>query len=120
MRPPSPAEPASLNLQGRLTAHERLELLFDEGTFQEQDAFVLHSNPAVEKIPGEGVVTGYGEIYGKIVFAFAHDFTVHGGSLSQEQASKVCKVRRQVQMVSSEIMAVAKDSDPSRSLFRAC
>ena len=81
---------------GKLTARERLNLLFDENTFVELDAFVKHrcSNFGMEKqeIPGEGVVTGYGKVEGRLVCAFAQDFTVLGGSLGEMHAKKICKV----------------------------
>ncbi len=81
---------------GKLTARERLELLFDPGTFAEIDKFVTHRctdfGMAEQKIPGDGVVTGYGRIEGRQVFAFAQDFTVFGGSLSGAFAEKICKV----------------------------
>jgi propionyl-CoA carboxylase beta chain len=81
---------------GKLTARERLELLFDPGTFVEIDKFVTHRctdfGMADQKIPGDGVVTGYGRIEGRQVFVFAQDFTVFGGSLSGAFAEKICKV----------------------------
>ena len=81
---------------GKLTARERLNKLFDENTFVELDAFVKHrcSNFGMEKqeIPGEGVVTGYGKVDGRLVCAFAQDFTVLGGSLGEMHAKKIGKV----------------------------
>jgi propionyl-CoA carboxylase beta chain len=81
---------------GKLTARERLELLFDPGTFVEIDKFVTHRctdfGMDEQKIPGDGVVTGYGRIEGRQVFVFAQDFTVFGGSLSGAFAEKICKV----------------------------
>ncbi len=81
---------------GKLTARERLELLFDPGTFVEIDKFVTHRctdfGMADQKIPGDGVVTGYGRIEGRQVFVFAQDFTVFGGSLSGAFAEKICKI----------------------------
>ncbi len=81
---------------GKLTARERLNLLFDENTFVELDAFVKHrcSNFGMEKqeAPGEGVVCGYGKIDGRLVYAFAQDFTVVGGSLGEMHAKKIVKV----------------------------
>ncbi len=72
--------------KGKLTAHERIALLFDEGTFEEIDAYVTPSDQGVEfgKVElayGDGVVTGHGRIDGRLVFAFAQDFTIMGGSL---------------------------------------
>ncbi|SKC90962.1 Acetyl-CoA carboxylase, carboxyltransferase component (subunits alpha and beta), partial [Maledivibacter halophilus] len=82
--------------KGKLTARERINLLFDEGSFVELDAFVKHrcTNFGMEKLeaPGEGVVTGYGMVDGRLVYAFAQDFTVIGGSLGEMHASKICKV----------------------------
>jgi methylmalonyl-CoA decarboxylase alpha subunit len=82
--------------RGKLTARERLALLFDEGTFTELDKFVKHRcvNFGMEKVdaPGEGVVTGYGTVDGRLVYAFAQDFTVVGGSLGEMHAQKICKV----------------------------
>lgn len=82
--------------KGKLTARERINLLFDEGTFVELDAFVTHrcANFGMEKVdaPGEGVVTGYGMVDGRLVYAFAQDFTVVGGSLGEMHAAKICKV----------------------------
>jgi len=81
---------------GKLTARERLELLFDPGTFVEIDKFVTHRctdfGMAEQKIPGDGVVTGHGRIEGRRVFVFAQDFTVFGGSLSGAFAEKICKI----------------------------
>ncbi len=83
--------------KGKLTARERLELLLDDGSFEEFDMFVEHRcsefGMAEQKIPGDGVVTGWGTINGRIVYVFAKDFTVFGGSLSQAHAQKVCKVQ---------------------------
>ncbi len=81
---------------GKLTARERIELLFDPGSFVEIDRFVVHrcNDFGMEKtkIPGDGVVTGYGRITGRQVFLFAQDFTVFGGSLSGAFAEKICKI----------------------------
>src|SRR5512137_1610275 len=76
--------------KGKLSARERLELLLDEGTFEEWDMFVEHRcldfGMAENKIPGDGVVTGYGMINGRLVFVFSQDFTVFGGALSEAHA----------------------------------
>jgi propionyl-CoA carboxylase beta chain len=81
---------------GKLTARERIELLLDPGTFVEVDRFVTHRctdfGMEKQKIPGDGVVTGYGKIDGRQVFLFAQDFTVFGGSLSGAFAEKLCKI----------------------------
>lgn len=84
--------------QGRLTARERLELLFDAGSFTEIDLFVKHRGielgmPAREN-PAEGVVTGFGKVEGRTVYAFSQDFTVMGGSLGEMHAEKIIKVQR--------------------------
>src|SRR6202044_3282733 len=82
--------------QGRMTARERVEALLDRGSFVEIDKFKTHRitdlDMAEKKIPGDGVVTGYGTIDGRQVCIFSHDFTVFGGSLSGAFAEKVCKV----------------------------
>lgn len=83
--------------KGKLTARERLNLLFDEGSFIEIDTFVEHrcTNFGMEntKAPGEGVVSGYGTVNGRLVFSYAQDFTVIGGSLGEMHAAKICKVQ---------------------------
>ncbi|MEO6259388.1 MAG: acyl-CoA carboxylase subunit beta [Thermoanaerobaculia bacterium] len=82
--------------EGKLTARERISLLFDPGSFQELDQLVVHrsSDFGMEKqrISGDGVVTGYGTINGRLVYAFAQDFTVFGGSLSETHAAKIVKI----------------------------
>jgi propionyl-CoA carboxylase beta chain len=82
--------------EGKLTAHERVELLLDPGTFFEVDTFVTHRSRDFEmekiQIPGDGVVCGAGRIDGRPVYVFAQDFTVFGGSLSEANAEKICKV----------------------------
>ncbi len=79
---------------GKLTARERIEILLDEGSFVELDPFVVHRTTdfPLEKIPGDGVVTGYGQIWARRVYIFSQDFTVFGGSLSEAHAEKICKV----------------------------
>src|SRR6056300_1623425 len=82
--------------RGKMTARERLELLLDDGSFQEIDALVEHRCRDFDMdknvIPGDGVVTGHGTINGREVFAFAQDFTVYGGSLGEMHGLKICKV----------------------------
>ena len=87
---------AKQHAKGKLTARERIELLLDEGSFEEYDMFVTHrctdfgmedSKPA-----GDGVVTGWGTINGRMVYVFSQDFTVFGGSLSETHAQKICKI----------------------------
>jgi len=83
--------------KGKLTARERIELLLDAKSFEEFDMFVEHRNTdfGAEKnrIPGDGVVTGWGTINGRMVYVFAKDFTVFGGSLSEAHAQKICKIQ---------------------------
>jgi propionyl-CoA carboxylase beta chain len=88
---------AAQHERGKLTARERLDLLMDKGTFEEFDMFVEHRSAefGMEKnrIPGDGVVTGWGTVNGRTVFAFAKDFTVFGGSLSEAHAEKMVKIQ---------------------------
>jgi propionyl-CoA carboxylase beta chain len=81
---------------GKLTARERIDVLFDPGTFEEVDKLVTHRcrdfGMAAQVVPGDGVVTGHGRVNGRVVYAFAQDFTVFGGSLSETNAAKICKV----------------------------
>jgi propionyl-CoA carboxylase beta chain len=83
--------------RGKLTARERIELLMDKGSFEEFDMFVEHRSNEFgmekTKIPGDGVVTGWGTVNGRTVFAFAKDFTVFGGSLSETHAQKITKIQ---------------------------
>jgi acetyl-CoA carboxylase carboxyltransferase component len=82
--------------KGKLTARERLDLLLDPDTFNELDMFVTHRSIDFglddQRIPGDGVVTGYGQIDGRLVYVFSQDFTVFGGSLSEAHAEKICKI----------------------------
>jgi propionyl-CoA carboxylase beta chain len=82
--------------QGKLTARERILLLLDDNTFQEMGMFVEHRSTSFgldkQTFPGDGVVTGYGKIHGRLVYVFSQDFTVLGGSLSETHAEKICKV----------------------------
>jgi propionyl-CoA carboxylase beta chain len=83
--------------RGKLTARERIELLLDKGSFEEFDMFVEHRSTDFgmdkAKIPGDGVVTGWGTVNGRTVFVFAKDFTVFGGSLSEAHAQKITKIQ---------------------------
>ncbi len=87
---------AQQHKKGKLTARERLDLLFDPGSFSELDRFVTHRSTdfglADLTYPGDGVVTGFGRVDGRLVYAFSQDFTVFGGSLSEAHAEKICKV----------------------------
>lgn len=82
---------------GKMTARERIEVLLDKGTFVEFDKFVVHrcTNFGMDKtkIPGDGIVSGYGKIDGRLVYVYAYDFTVYGGSLSSTNAQKIVKVQ---------------------------
>ncbi|HEY7528934.1 MAG TPA: carboxyl transferase domain-containing protein, partial [Candidatus Deferrimicrobiaceae bacterium] len=80
--------------QGKLTARERVDLLLDPNSFVELDRFVQHrcADFEMEKFLGDGVVTGYGRVNGRLVYVFAQDFTCFGGSLSEAYAEKICKV----------------------------
>jgi len=82
--------------EGKLTARERVALLFDPGSFQELDQLVVHRSfdfgMDKQRVPGDGVVTGYGTLQGRLVYAYAQDFTVFGGSLSETHAAKIVKI----------------------------
>ena len=82
--------------KGKLTARERLELLFDKGSFQEMGMLVQHRSTNFgldkQKFLGDGVVTGFGKVEGRLVYAFSQDFTVLGGSLAEAHAEKICKI----------------------------
>ena len=103
--------------KGKLSARERINLLFDEGTFVELDAFVKHrcTNFGMEKVdaPAEGVVTGYGQVDGRVVYAFSQDFTVVGGSLGEMHASKICKVLDYAMKVGAPVVGI-NDSGGAR------
>ncbi len=87
---------AAQHKKGKLTARERIDLLLDEGTFQEIDKFVMHRAKDFgldkEHYLGDGVVTGYGEVDGRLIYVYSQDFTVFGGSLSETHAEKICKI----------------------------
>jgi propionyl-CoA carboxylase beta chain len=82
--------------EGKLSARERIELLLDQGTFEELDKLVTHRGRDFgmdeQIVPGDGFVTGYGYVNGRLVYVFAQDFTVFGGSLSESNAQKICKI----------------------------
>jgi propionyl-CoA carboxylase beta chain len=100
----------SQHAKGKLTARERLDLLLDEGSFEEFDMFVEHRatdfGMADQRVPGDGVVTGWGTINGRTVFVFSKDFTVFGGSLSSAHAQKIVKVQRQAMKVGAPIIGL--------------
>src|SRR5690242_3719475 len=103
--------------RGKLTARERLEVLLDPGSFEEWDMFVEHRSQdfgmAEQKIPGDGVVTGYGTVNGRLVFVFSQDFTVFGGSLSEAHAEKICKIMDQAMNVGAPVIGL-NDSGGAR------
>ena len=103
--------------KGKLTARERIELLLDAGTFEEWDMFVEHRchdfGMADQTVPGDGVVTGYGMINGRLVFVFSQDFTVLGGSLSEAHAEKICKIMDQALKVGAPVIGL-NDSGGAR------
>ncbi|HEY8100254.1 MAG TPA: acyl-CoA carboxylase subunit beta [Burkholderiaceae bacterium] len=103
--------------KGKLTARERLELLLDPGSFEEWDMFVEHRctdfGMEEQKIPGDGVVTGYGTINGRMVFVFSQDFTVFGGALSESHAEKICKVMDHAMQVGAPVIGL-NDSGGAR------
>src|SRR5436190_11651947 len=82
--------------EGKMSARERVEFLLDEGTFEETDRFVTHRatdfGMAEQKYYGDGFITGYGRIEGRLVFVFAQDFTIFGGTLSESNARKIVKI----------------------------
>lgn len=96
--------------RGKLTARERLDLLLDENSFEEYDMFVEHRTTDFgmdkQKIPGDGVVTGWGTINGRLVYVFAKDFTVFGGSLSRAHAEKVCKIYDMAMKVGAPVIGL--------------
>ena len=103
--------------KGKMTARERIAKLFDEGSFVELDAFVKHrcTNFGQEKkdLPAEGVVTGYGTVDGRLVYAFAQDFTVEGGSLGEMHAKKIWKVQDLAMKMGAPIVGI-NDSGGAR------
>src|SRR5258707_13138252 len=79
--------------EGKMSARERIDFLLDEGTFEETDKFVTHRatdfGMAEQRVPGDGFITGYGRVHGRVVFVFAQDFTVFGGSLSDANTTTI-------------------------------
>src|SRR5581483_11422744 len=94
--------------QGKMSARERIEFLLDDGTFEETDKFVTHRctdfGMGEQKVFGDGFVTRYGRIEGRLVFVFAQDFTVFGGSLSEANASKIVKVMDMAMRVGAPVI----------------
>ncbi|HIJ63917.1 MAG TPA: acyl-CoA carboxylase subunit beta [Rhodospirillaceae bacterium] len=103
--------------KGKLTARERIELLLDPHSFEEWDSFVEHRcndfGMAGQRIPSDGVVTGYGTVNGRLVFVFSQDFTVFGGSLSEAHAEKICKIMDQALKVGAPVIGL-NDSGGAR------
>ena len=103
--------------KGKLTARERIELFLDPGTFEEWDMFVEHRCTEFgmdeNRIPGDGVVIGYGTICGRLVFVYSQDFTVFGGSLSSAHAAKICKIIAQAMKVGAPVIGI-NDSGGAR------
>src|ERR1700748_3361168 len=107
------AQPAN----GQLNARERLDILLDPGSFEEWDMFVEHRSHdfgiGEQRVPGDGVVTGYGEIKGRLVCVCSQDFTVFGGSLSEAHAEKMCKIMDQAMRVGAPVIGL-NDSGGAR------
>ena len=103
--------------KGKLTARERIEVLLDEGSFEEVDMYVEHNctdfGIDAEHIPGDGVVTGSGTINGRLVFVFSQDFTVFGGALSERHAQKICKIQDMALKVGAPVIGL-NDSGGAR------
>ncbi|KAJ3051554.1 hypothetical protein HK097_007434 [Rhizophlyctis rosea] len=103
--------------KGKLTARERIDLLLDTDSFREYDAFVEHQcydfDMNKQKITGDGVVTGYGTINGRLVYVFSQDFTAFGGSLSKTHAQKICKIMDQAMLVGAPVIGL-NDSGGAR------
>jgi propionyl-CoA carboxylase beta chain len=112
-----PARIDAQHRKGKLTARERLDVLLDPGSFEEWDPFVEHrcSDFGMEKkrIPGDGVVAGHGTVNGRLVFVFSQDFTVLGGSLSEANSEKICKIMDQAMLVGAPVVGL-NDSGGAR------
>tara|TARA_R110000782_G_scaffold78276_8_gene155468 strand:- start:125388 stop:126926 length:1539 start_codon:yes stop_codon:yes gene_type:complete len=108
---------AAQHAKGRLTARERLDVLLDEGSFEELDMYVEHNctdfGMDQQHIPGDGVVTGSGTVNGRLVFVFSQDFTVFGGSLSERHAQKICKIMDMAMKVGAPVVGL-NDSGGAR------
>lgn len=107
----------SQHKKGKYTARERIAMLLDEGSFEEFDMFVQHrcTNFGIDatKFLGDGVVTGYGTIDGRLVYIYAQDFTVFGGALSESLAMKICKVMDQAMKMGAPVIGL-NDSGGAR------
>ena len=108
---------AAQHAKGKLTARERIEVLLDPDSFEEWDMFVEHRcndfGMDARKVPGDGVVTGYGTINGRLMFVFSQDFTVFGGSLSEAHAEKICKIMDHAVKVGAPVIGL-NDSGGAR------
>ncbi|MDO7844107.1 acyl-CoA carboxylase subunit beta [Sphingomonas immobilis] len=108
---------AAQHSKGKLTARERLDVLLDEGSFEELDMYVEHNcvdfGMPEQTVPGDGVVTGSGTINGRLVFVFSQDFTVFGGSLSERHATKICKIMDMAMKVGAPVIGI-NDSGGAR------
>jgi len=108
---------AAQHAKGKLTARERIEVLLDEGSFEEVDMYVEHNctdfGMDAEHIPGDGVVTGSGTINGRLAFVFSQDFTVYGGALSERHAQKICKIMDMALKVGAPVIGL-NDSGGAR------
>ena len=107
----------SQHAKGKLTARERIELLLDEGSFEEYDMFVAHRctefGMEKTKIPGDGVVTGWGTVNGRMIYVYSQDFTVFGGSLSETHAKKILKIMEMAMKNGAPIIGI-NDSGGAR------
>src|SRR3954468_23617830 len=103
--------------KGKLTARERVDVLLDEGSFEELDMYVEHNcvdfGMDQNHIPGDGVVTGSGTVNGRLVFVFSQDFTVYGGALSERHATKICKIMDMAMKVGAPVIGL-NDSGGAR------
>src|ERR671925_1424962 len=103
--------------EGKMSARERIEFLLDEGTFEETDKLVTHRctdfGMEKQKFYGDGFITGYGRVEGRLVFVFAQDFTVFGGSLSEANAGKICKIMDLAMRVGAPVIGL-NDSGGAR------
>ena len=108
---------AAQHAKGKLTARERVELLLDEGSFEEFDMFVVHRctefGMEKDRPAGDGVVTGWGTVNGRMVYVYAQDFTVFGGSLSETHAQKICKIMDMAMQNGAPVIGIA-DSGAAR------
>ena len=105
--------------EGKMSARERIEFLLDEGSFEETDKFVTYRSSdfglSEQKFLGDGFITGYGRIEGRLVFVFAQDFTVFGGSLSETNAAKIVKIMDLAAKVGAPVIGL---NDTGEHAFR--